>query len=30
MEMCNGEIRSGEPVDQGSVSCSTVSYGVGC
>ena len=30
MDMCKEEIRRGEPVDQGSVRCSTVSYGVGC
>ena len=29
MEICKGEIRRGEPVDQGSVRRSTVNYEVG-
>ena len=29
MDICKGEIRGGEPVDQGSISCSMVSYRVG-
>ena len=29
MDMCKGKIRGGEPVDQGRVSCSMVSYWVG-